>query len=1448
MRARATYFFFTQRGIATRPWLKLAFILLLNWQGYSQASTSYPAVLMGCTLGGVGMASLAPTCSASWTSVYGGSWACTPDSITKDQAVSCDGVVQSQGQTYTLHLTQWSFPIYACAYGGVGGPDIRPYGCSGAPDCPPGQTRNQTVGSKTQGVCIAAYSPANLGNVCPLAGNPINPGTGNKYQAEADYSGSGAYPLAFTRTYNSGTGARTTLGPGWQHSYERFISVLSSGGVEAMRPDGKAFTFTLVGGAYKAAETNDTLQALVGGWKYVTTDEETELYDATGKLLSITDRTGRSQLLAYDGSGRLASVTDTFGRALAFSYDAQNRISGMTDPAGGLYQYSYDAAGNLIGVTYPDGSSKTYHYEDSRFPHALTGISDENGSRYATYAYDDQGRAVMSQHAGGAGRVDLAYNADASTTVTDALGTARTYGFETILGMVKNAGVSQPGGAGCNAASSAVTHDAQGNVTTRDDFNGHRTRHWHDLTRNFETTRVEGLAVVNGSEQILPETRTFTTDWHAGFRLPVLEKRYTGGADANGTPAGTLIKTTAYTYDAQGNLVALSETDNVRNETRSRTWTYTSLGRVLSADGPRSDVADVTTYAYHPDNDPDLARRGQLWKVTNALGHVTEVLAYDLHGHPTQVRDANGLVTTLTYDARGRLTSRAEGNRVTAYSYDAAGNLVGLTLPDGSSTAFGYDAAHRLVSLQDAQGHRIVYTLDGLGNRVGESVHDAQGNPVRSLDRQFDALGRLWKEVRRVNGQAAVTEYAHDAEGNLTARTDPLGHAGTRAYDALDRLARSEDALQGHTNVARDVLDGITAVTDPKGLATVYETDAFGQVRKETSPDRGVTTYAYDPAGNLKTRTDARGVVTTYTYDALNRLTRKYWNPDIYADYQYDTGANGIGRLTRMTSLKMAATWSYDAHGAVASMQQSLQKQASYGSVVQSLQQAFDAAGRLTQMTYPSGKVVAFAYSQGRVSQVTVNGQVLMSGMQYAPFGPPQGWTWGNGTAYARSFDANGWPQSYPLGGLTRSLAYDAAGRITGYGHAGQANYDQSFAYDALDRLSGATTHQGSQAWQYDANGNRTQASAGANSYAYVYTPNTNRLQSVAGPLVRSYAYDAAGNVTGDGANSFLIDMTGRLRDASGTWGHTLSRVDGLGRRVQKMRYIPNAIPYREGTYVETFFAYDDAGHLIGEYDANGQAIQETVWLGDTPVAVLKASVLYYVHADHLDAPRVITDTQNRVVWRWDNADPFGVGTPNENPSGLGAFTYNLRFPGQFFDQETGVHYNYLRDSYDPRGGRYLQADPIGLAGGINTYAYVNNAPTMYADQEGLAPGPAVGWMGGSRKSSRSAYGTIRDWRAEGHRKFPGEANSDMRHCVISCKVAREFGQTLAHLAGTANEIQGLVLHDIPNLSSRLEGNSPWAFQLKDFEANEKGFQCAYDQHCGAGNSEDICVKCCSAQ
>ena len=235
--------------------------------------------------------------------------------------------------------------------------------------------------------------------------------------------------------------------------------------------------------------------------------------------MSITNRAGLAQRLTWSGSpvpspicetpagssvpvaGQLWCVTDAVGRQLVFSYDQSGRLSKVFDPAGNKFVYGYDlfAGSHLISVTYPDTKLRGYLYNEStntsgaNLPYALTGVTDKNGSRYATYKYDGAGRAISSEHAGGADRVALSY-ASGSTTVTDARNTARTYTFQTTLGVARPSALDQPCGSGCGPSDAAsITYDANGNVASRADFDGNQTVYAYDLTRNLETMRAEGL-------------------------------------------------------------------------------------------------------------------------------------------------------------------------------------------------------------------------------------------------------------------------------------------------------------------------------------------------------------------------------------------------------------------------------------------------------------------------------------------------------------------------------------------------------------------------------------------------------------------------------------------------------------------------------------------------------------------------------------------------------------------------------------------------------------------------------------------------------------------------------------------------------------------------------------------------------------------------------------------
>ncbi|QOJ22365.1 MAG: RHS repeat protein [Gammaproteobacteria bacterium] len=930
----------------------------------------------------------------------------------------------------------------------------------------------------------------------------------------------------------------------------------------------------------------------------------------------------------------------------------------MTDPANGIYQYAYDANGNLTSVIYLDGKARTYHYNEAAYtsgaslPNALTGITDENGIRFATYTYDAQGRAVVTEHAGGVERYVLGYSVDGSNTmVTDPLNSQYTHHFQTILGVAKSTGQSQPAGSGCSAASSAITYGANGNAASRADFNGNKTCYAYDLARNLEIARVEGLSsgsscpgdlfsytpAANSSE------RKILTEWHANFRLPIKI-----------TEAG---KETGFGYDSYGNVTQHQIKDTVTNDTR--TWTtgylyHASIPGVIlqkTEDGPRTDVSDVTTTNYFaPDATCAGGHKGcraQVSNITNALGHVTQITRYNAHGQPEEIIDPNGLTTVLTYDARQRLLSRTVGTEITGHQYDNAGQLKKIILPDNSFLSYTYDAAHRLTDMADNLGNRVHYTLDAMGNRTKEELFDPLNNLTQTRQCEFDALSRLWKDT---GAQSQITQYRYDAQGNLKQTSDPLLHTVAHQFDALNRLTQTIDPANGHTRQERDALDQITRVSDPRDIATTYTYNGFGDVIQEVSVDRGTTAYTYDSGGNLKTMLDARGIMHTYSWDALNRPTqRTHSTPPAGVaataaiSWSYDTGPNGIGRLIGMTDESGSTGFSYDPCGRLLTKTQTAKIVSGNGNAInytQALSYQYDSAGRVSQTTYPSGMQISTSYgADGRPSEICVNGNLLLGNIVYQPFGAPKSWTWGNGQTHIRSFDQDGQLKTHPVGSDTRTLTYDAASRIINTADTNNPAYNRSYDYDALDRLTSQSDNSGFKLWGYDANSNRAQAQFGATGYPYTIASTSNRLQTVAGPVMKTYNYDASGNPLSDGATTFTWNAAGKLLSTVKNGKTHVYRYNALDQRISKNGPLsPNF-----------FFFYDPAGQLIGEYKDNAATTtptddwlvrQETVWLEDIPVAVIKKPTatgpiqVYFIHTDHLNTTRVIVDQGNTIVWR----------------------------------------------------------------------------------------------------------------------------------------------------------------------------------------------------------------------
>jgi RHS repeat-associated protein len=1084
-------------------------------------------------------------------------------------------------------------------------------------------------------------------------------------------------------------------------------------------------------------------------------------------LSSIRSRNGYTQTLAYVGNNNenynpLISVTDSYGRKLSYTYDSilpcgplAHCATSVTTPDGLVLHYGYDGAGNLITVTYPSDppTSQTYLYEGPAFSDGrlrLSGIVDEDGNPYASWTYDDNtasptfGFALSTGHAGGADLTTVVYNNDGSRLVTNALGQQELYKFNSFdTGTSGSIGISgeidRLTTATTAAAKRLFTYDSNGNYASKTDWNGNTTTFVNDA-RGRPTTITEATGT--------PQQRVTQITWHASFNLPA--------------QIVALGLTTNFTYDANGNLLTRTETDTTTTTVpystngQTRTWSYSWAGsRLASVTDPRGNT---THFSWDSS--------GGLGAITNALGQVTQITDHTGGGLPLTVIDPNGVVTSLAYDARQRLVSRtvntSAGPLTTTYAYDPAGNLTQVTQPDGSALANTYDAAHRLVATADLFGQQIQYALDALADRTQTHVLNSASTIVGQHSATFDALGRILQDI---GGAGQTTSYVYDANGNRTTITDPLGRVTHQVFDPLNRRTQTTDAANGVTGIAYDAHDRPVSVADPNGNTTSYIYDGFGDLIGQISPDSGWTVFWYDSNGNLVTREDAASNTTYYYYDALNRLTAKtYLNGTAEnVTYTYDEAGHGfgVGRLTTVVdnggqtgALKLG----YDERGNAVSVVRNA------GSVKLMTAYAYDAASRVAAVTYPSGWTAA--YTRDAMGQVTAIGaqppgpaapragrltgfgtarpalslpaarpplanSSVASAIGYLPFGPVSGLSYGNGIVETRAFDLDYRPTGVADAGAATmqqlSYSYDAANNATSIADGVTPGNSQSFTYDALNRLINATGGYGTLAYAYDPVGNLLSRTANdgyqSATVNFSYAGGSNRLTALTqgGTAIRQFGYTASGNIASDLKLQAGAWVGNNLQYNQGARLAAVASQPGFGKSGQSTIYAYDAFGQRllkQGPQGLRFYQYDQAGHLLEEgHLANGNAVPERdyIYLGNRPVAVLlpDTGALFFLQGDRLDTPQFATDVGERAQWKV-NYQPFGAVRPV-----ILNLAQNLRLPGQYADPETGYYHNGFRD-YDPSLGRYVQSDPIGLLGGLNTYAYASGNPLKWFDRYGL--------------------------------------------------------------------------------------------------------------------------------
>ena len=523
---------------------------------------------------------------------------------------------------------------------------------------------------------------------CPANANPCHPSTGDKSRSEQDFFFAGR---PFIRNYHSlrefvpKTGR---LGNGWSHSFSSAFVLPRS----LWAPDGTLAPIVYVSSnKYVVPALGDAAfdKQPDGTWKLTYASGDTAIYSSSGVLTALRDisQSSKDVSLVYDSSSRLVKIVDASGREAFLTYLTSGLLGKIVLPEQ-IINYQYDERQNLVSVTSSGGGSRVYHYGEAGLATngdtgLLTGITDESGARHASFGYDVNGRAVLSTlHAGSGQNVDttrISYVASNQAQVFTGGGATRTYVYNSDANR-KPLTIADPAGA------SVSTYDSAGRPLARTAPNGAQSRYGY--TNGKLTSLVSAFGTL--------DKRTVETAWHVTWTRPT--QRRTLNA------AGQVVSQTDLAYGGTGQLLTITSTDPVTTNTRTITRNYCEqadvdggtcprVGLLKAVDGPRTDVADTTAYAYYGAVGTACGstlsgcgyRSGDLWKVTDALGRVTEVLAYDAAGRPLAVKDANGLVTETLYYPRGWAATvtvkgaTSAGDRITSYEYWPTGLMKKIT-------------------------------------------------------------------------------------------------------------------------------------------------------------------------------------------------------------------------------------------------------------------------------------------------------------------------------------------------------------------------------------------------------------------------------------------------------------------------------------------------------------------------------------------------------------------------------------------------------------------------------------------------------------------------------------------------------------------------------------------------------------------------------------------------